>query len=182
MRDFNFFSPYMTVEKASKGKERMIAAVVCTIAAVVISFSISNITKVKKLENEIAQLESFMTAPATTKKLKELNNKKEKIIVMEKYHQGIKQLNEQIEGTNPIDSLLLEQIALSFPQDIFIDMMSISQNDVQLRGVSRSHTAIAELVYNLKQLDVFKSVHVYMMNAESAESENQIYMLKCILK
>ncbi|MFZ5966247.1 MAG: PilN domain-containing protein [Bacillota bacterium] len=182
MLDLNFFSPYIKESKISKSKEYMIAAIAVVAAIVVIGFSVNNMMKIKKIEAEIMQMEQFINDKETIEKLADVTEKKKKMEIMNFYYTAVEKINEQINSIDRIDSALFDSIESAMPQDAFLKMVSIAEQEIQLQGIAKNRSTVAELEHNLIELGIFESVHVNMIQEEATESANQSFTMKCTLK
>lgn len=182
MRDFNFFSSFIESKKASASKYIIIGLISTFIIIIVGGFSYINHKNAIALEEEIKGYKAYLNSGEVIEKVKEVEEKRRKIGVMKKYFEALEKINSGLENTYVVDSELIENIAATFPKELFISSMSITDNIVQMQGISSNRVAIAELQHNLKEIRLIDKVNVGIISEESEESNNFIFNMTCIFK
>ncbi|SHJ82734.1 PilN domain-containing protein [Tepidibacter formicigenes] len=185
MKDFNFFSPYIDANKTSKRNNLIGILSFILFIMIISSFSIWTNMKIKNLEKEKASYEEYLNSEEVTKKIKEINEKNRKIEVMKKYYDSVMDINVKMVEADKINTILMGQIASSLPQDVFFKSVTIDGVSVQIKGVSKRRTSIAELEHELKDLDIFDSVHVSNISKKEQYDEELndfTFTLKCTMK
>lgn len=182
MRDFNFFSSFIETKKASTAKYSFVALIIIFIIFIVGGFSYINHSKAKVLEKEIKDLKTYLEANEVVEEIKEIEEKKRKLVVMKEYFSVLEEINRSIDNAYVINSELIEKIASKFPSELFVNSMLISQDNLQMQGISNNRIAIAELQHNLKQLEVFSRVNVSTISKESEESSNFVFTMTCMFE
>lgn len=138
--------------------------------------------KTVTLEKEFTTLEAYLNTPEVIKKVNEVEEKKKKLNEMKKYFSILEQINKNIDSVYVMNSAFIEKIAGVLPKELFINNLSVTLEDLQIQGTSNNRVAIAELEHNLKDLEMFYSVHISTISKESKESSNYIFNLICIFK
>lgn len=179
MKDFNFFSSFIETKKASTTKYISIGLITVFIFLIVVGFSYVNYSKVKALENEIAELRAYLDSEEVIERLKDVEEKKRKLTVMREYFSILEEINRNIDNAYVINSELIEKVSSTFPKELFVNSIVLAQADLQMQGISNNRVAIAEFQHNLKELEVFSKVNVSTINKESEESSNYFFSMTC---
>ncbi|WFD11043.1 PilN domain-containing protein [Tepidibacter hydrothermalis] len=182
MRDFNFFSPYINENKKSKNNNILIILSITILIISMVGFTIYTNSKITKLEKEKAKYEEYLNSEKVVKELAKVNKKKEKIEIMKKYYNEVSDINIEMNKADKINTILMDRISSKLPTNLFLRYMKIDGINISIQGVAMNRTSIGELEYNLKQLNIFESVHISNISKESDESENFTFALKCTLK
>lgn len=182
MRDFNFFEPYLkkSEKKASLGKGILIGAL--TVSLVVVGASTYQYITINNLKKEIASQDSYLNSREIREKTKEIEDSKKKIKLMEEYRSELSDIRSEMKKTDIIGSYLVDQINSSMPQDLFLETLRLEDNEIEVSGISRQRTSIAELQHNLEQLKEFKGVYVKEIGLEDESSTNFRFSLSCKIK
>ncbi len=182
MRDFNFFSPYIDQNKKSKNHNILIFSSISILIISMCGFAIYTNSKIKKLEEEKAHYEAYLDSEKVVAELKKVNEKKTKIEIMKKYYNEVSDINIEMNKADKINTILMDRISSKLPTDLFLNSMNIDGVNVNIQGIAMNRTSIAELEYNLKELEIFNDVHISNISKESDESQNFTFALKCTLK
>lgn len=179
MKDINFFSPYIEVRKNKVAKKMKIGVTVGALAIVIGGFEIWVLVQKENINDEIKLMNEYLSSPTTIEKIKEVGDGKAKLEVMNQYYNVAEKVIKKLQGTDKINTRLIEEISSSLPQNIYLQVLSIAQNSIQLQGLSDKRTSIAEFEYNLKVINNFEDVHV--MNIGESE-EGYLFSIKCLIK
>ncbi|SHH46283.1 PilN domain-containing protein [Tepidibacter thalassicus] len=186
MKDFNFFSPYIDANRTSR-KNILVGTLIFALLIITASFfSIWTSIKMKNLEKEKLFYEEYLNSKDVIKKVKEINEKKRKIEVMKKYYNLVTDINLKMENADKINTTLMREVESCLPQDVFFKSITVNGLSVQIKGVSKSRTSVAELEHELKDLEIFDSVHVFNINKKSSEENEEFkdftFTVKCTMK
>jgi Tfp pilus assembly protein PilN len=182
MRDFNFFSPYIEGHQKSRNKVQKTAIFAVLAVLAITTFPTMNYMKIKSLQQEIHSLESYAGKEDIRIQLNTVEDKKNKISIINKYLAIAQAVSAQLEQVDKIHSNMLVNMADAIPQAVFIKTLNITASDVQIQGVSDDPDAVAQYEYNLKQLDWLVEVHVGIISAELEEKDNYYFTMNCKLK
>lgn len=182
MKDFNFFSPYIKVNRSSRVKKTYIL-VIASIMIIVFSGSMFWTSySINSVKTDIAQMNKYLSSSQIANNLKSLSEKKRRISIMNQYYNTVLEVSYSVDAIDKIGTEMLTKISNTIPRNISFNMISVDTTNIQIQGISESRVAIAELQYNLKSLDLFSEVHVIDISKESDEVENYVFTLKCTLK
>ncbi|EOD01519.1 hypothetical protein L21TH_0402 [Caldisalinibacter kiritimatiensis] len=182
MRDINFFSPYIESKKLTTNKLTFTGAIVGGLLFIMIGLYTWNNIKIKNLNKEIAEMERFIHNESTISELKEINNLKHKLSIMKDYHKRLVEVNKKYDSQELIGTELINAIALSLPKNASIEILNISTENVQIQGFSGNRVSIAEFQHNLKETNLFKTVHVSDINQQSEEDIYNVFIINCYFK
>lgn len=181
MKDFNFFSPYIEDKKKGRKRDYAIAGIFLLAVVIAVSFTTYHMVTASKMEKQIAEMEAFIHDPENVKTLNEVKVKKAKLDILEEYTVIMEETKRQIEKGDRIHTAFLNAITATLPQELFFSMMTLSNTELSIQGVSDKMIPIAELEYNLRQLDRFNDIHVSNITKNEVIGK-QIYSLKATLK
>ncbi len=182
MRDFNFFSPYIESKKTSTTKYIYISSVIFLIVAIVGGTLFYTGRQIKQLNKEINGYQTYLNSQEVIEKLRDVEEKKKRVMIMKEYQSTLEDIHAKMDYSSKTNSLLLNQISSSVPQNLFLKNMSVSNEIIQLQGISENRVSIAEFERNLKNLDVFREIHVSRINRESEESNSYVFALIATFK
>jgi type IV pilus assembly protein PilN len=181
MKDFNFFSPYLEKKKAHTSKILYGIIIVSLFVALLSGFYYWVHNKTSRLKEEIANIENYLASKETINKIREIKDLETKVQIMTQYAEAIERINEEINIIDVISNDLLENISYCLPKDVYFDALSIDTTFLQIQGTAANRTSIAEFEHNLKELNIFSSVHVLNISS-GAEEDNYVFTLKCSMK
>ncbi|MTI48214.1 MAG: PilN domain-containing protein [Firmicutes bacterium] len=182
MKDLNFFSPYIKVNKSSKIKKTYVFITVISLALIFGGAHFWTIYRMNNIEKNITEMEDFLKSNDVVDDIKNLNEKKREVEIMNKYYDLALIINEDMESVDRLGTGILSKITNALPEDITFDMISMDINNIQIQGISRSRVSIAELQHNLKNSNIFSKVYVIDISKASKEIDRFVFALKCTLK
>lgn len=187
MRDFNFFSSYLGEKKAYR-KKYAIGAVFVAILLLLSGVYWSMEMKKQKLQSEIQAMQAFINSPELIEAKEEIHITQKQLGILREYYQAVESVETAVNGMERIGSSLIEELNSKIPPDIFFTNLALSRDRMNIQGVAVSRIAIAELVYNLKNLDRFSNVHVSTIQSQTepledgSSDERFSFSLSCTLK
>ncbi|SHH30564.1 Fimbrial assembly protein (PilN) [Caloranaerobacter azorensis DSM 13643] len=181
MKDINLFSHYIGNKKFYKKEFLYIGIIAATMFILLTTVTLTNIYKIKSLKNEIKMLESYLESENTKEKLAEIESKNNRFKIMKQYYNTLVDINEELKKQDIINTDFLEKIASTLPDDVYLNVMNISLDNLQIQGIANSRVSIAKLQHNLRELGLFSKVVVININEEKSQNR-YIFSLKCILK
>ncbi|MFZ5353578.1 MAG: PilN domain-containing protein [Bacillota bacterium] len=181
MKDFNFFSPYIEQKSTTNKKHSYFIIAGAVIAAFALAFFAFNIYRISSMQKQLKQLEAYLNSEVTQKSLAEYKLTQEKVKVLKEYQSMVEDVNRRIDINDRINTELLGKLNENLPRNVFLEVISIQDDIVQLQGISKDRIAIAECVYKLKQNKVFKSVLIENINKVSEGGSSYTFNLVCEL-
>lgn len=182
MRDFNFFSIYVDTKKNSR---RKILKAVSSMIVIVVAFgSVFAFYQLKiiNLNKQLANLETEITSKERIEGVNKYKETKKKLEILNQYYAAIDDINTKINDISYVKTDFLRELESAFPEDVFIRVMTVTNSEIQMQGISKSRVAIAEFQHNLKEIDRFIDVYVSVINTEHEISKNSIFTVRCTLK
>ncbi len=166
MKDINLLQSFQSEEKSQDtGLYGRRCALVCVCAAVVLAGAFVSLKLTGRNFKEQAQ--SFSEEAKSYSAVTEI-----KASIAEKDAE-IKSLGDLIKAagdTSPVGTGLLATIRSAFDEYIFLTNFSIDEaGAVNFTGKSANRTEIADLLYSLKQTELFSGVSVKIINTELQE-------------
>jgi type IV pilus assembly protein PilN len=179
MKDFNFFSPYIKTKKIFQKRYLSIGLGVFIIFSSIIGIYIFNIKTIKRLERDLAQIEKQINAKDLLKDFETIKQKKEKMKMMQQYYACIQAIDSKIRGKDVIHSDWIQRMAMSLPQNVWIQKMYLTTEGIKMEGFGETRASIAEFEHNLQKLQIFKKVHVDTIANAFYLSDNYLFYLQC---
>lgn len=161
MKDLNFFSSYS--KKAGKKKvdsSVFLYVVLIVIIAGVSVYGIYNFISIKRLNNDIAFKENELNTKLDDPKVKKILGKEEDIRLLKEDMGKLKALDKYVHDKDIINEILLEDIKDNIPELLFINSLTLNQDNIRIEGKSKDKVAIAQFAHNLKILKKFDEVFV----------------------
>ena len=182
MRDINFFSPYVDKKTSFilKNKYVMVSGATLLIACSILIFS--NTYRINSLEQDIQAGRIYLNSADNMTKLVKYKDAVSKLDSLIQYYQQIEGITNELDQIDIINSNLLTALSTIVPQDVFLQNLSIDTGSINISGVSRTRTAVAELLHNVKNEGLFADAFVDSINNVSKDDNNYSFTLKCKLK
>lgn len=182
LKDLNFFSPYIKSKKLSFNKIALTGAIIGGLVIVMVGLFIWNNSKINKLNEEIASMEKFINNENTLKQLAEIKEIKSKLSIMKDYHGRLIKINDKYDSIDLINTKLINTISDAIPIKASIEVLNIATDNIQMQGISDSRVSIAEFEHNLKETNLFQTVHVSDISEQSEEDVYYMYIINCNFK
>lgn len=181
-KDYNFFSDLHTTNSLARNKT--ITAITCLILLVVIvgGFYVCTELKAHAIEKDISDAKNFLNSPDILKKRQEYTEKKTKYELMNKYYSSVEAVALAISNSDKVKSNLLQKVMTTVPWNVTFNTMSVSQNQINIQGVSANRVTLAEFYHNLDSLGLFKDVYISSIQKDTATPDSSLYNIQCTLK
>ncbi|KPU28068.1 hypothetical protein TR13x_01640 [Caloranaerobacter sp. TR13] len=181
MKDINLFSHYVNNKKIYKKKLFSICIIAVAIFILLTTITFINIYKIRSLKSEIKMLEDYLKSQNTKEKLAEIEKRSNRFKIMQQYYNTLVEINKELEDQDIINTNFLEKITSTLPKDVYLNVMNVSLDNLQIQGVADSRISIAKLQHNLRELGLFSKVVVININEEKGQNRF-VFSLKCVLK
>jgi type IV pilus assembly protein PilN len=183
MRDFNFFRPYLDNESLSLKTRLTIVIASILILVTMAGIYVGNEVKTVGLEREIKSIENIMTSPKTQQIKNEFTAEGEKTKKIQQYYEELKKVSLTVRSKDIVNSGLIRKISSTTPEKVFFQSISITDKAVQIQCSSDSRISAAELLHNMKELDIFEDVFMPGINSGAEDNDSlQSFTLICTLK
>lgn len=182
MKDINFFSSYIDVQKNSKKNSLFWGVLIAFILIFTIGFYSWYYLTSKYLSDEIDELDNFINSEETIKNINEINTLQNKYKLLNEYYDIVKIIDNNIYSKDIINEQFLANISRQVPDDTYFTAISITQEEMQIQGISKNRTSVAELEYNLKLLNNIKEVHVSNISGNLEENNGYVFSMTCLLE
>lgn len=182
MKDINFFTPYQEKRKESKHLHTYIYGIAAIVMlAIVVSFA-ANHFRIYRLEKDIKYYTNEMNDSKFSLQLKQAENVNNQIDILTDYDNRITDISKAVIKRDLVSDTLLNNISSTIPSEISFKNITINSGNISLQGVSTNRTAVAELKYNLSNLEELDSVYVNSINNSGAVDGEYSFDIKCVLK
>ncbi|MCQ1529807.1 PilN domain-containing protein [Lutispora saccharofermentans] len=164
MKDLNFFSSYSKKNnKKSFDKSIILYSFVILILIGVLSYGLYNFISIKKLNHDIEALKIEAEAKNQGAKIKVTLKKQQEINAYKESISKLSVLDKYVRDRDVVNEILLGDIGVNIPADLFLDSMVISQDNIRIEGKSKDKESIAQFQHNLKGIERFEQVFVPQM-------------------
>ncbi|WP_069649463.1 PilN domain-containing protein [Caloranaerobacter ferrireducens] len=181
MKDINLFSYYVNNKWIYKKRFFYISIIAAIIFILLTTTTLINVYRIKSLRNEIKMLESYLESEDIKEKLAEIEKRNNRFKIMKQYYNTLVDINKKLKEQDIINTDFLEKITSTLPKDVYLNVMNISLDNLQIQGVADSRISIAKLQHNLRELGLFSKVVIININEERGQNR-YIFSLKCVLK
>lgn len=176
--DINFFTPYQGQKKEAKNKIIYVYSSVGFLTVAILGTLVWNTVNLSILKAQIKGYEAKLNAPEIQEKLAEAREVANKTDILNKYDVGLTEIITAVESREVVSTKILNSISSTLPTEVSFNSINLTNTEVSIQAVSSNRTAIAELQYNLKQLDNVQDVYIGAISGE----ELYTFDIKCVLK
>lgn len=176
--DVNFFTPYQGQKKEEKNKIIYVYSSVGFLTVAILGTLVFNSVSLAVLKGQIKSYESKINAPEIQEKIKEANEVAMKKDILVKYDNGLTEVITAVESREVVSTKILNSISSTLPSEVSFNSINLTNTEVAIQAVSSTRSAIAELQYNLKQLDNVQDVYIGAISGD----ESYTFDIKCVLK
>lgn len=182
VRDINFFSIYQTKNKEVKNDQQYIFILAIVVGGLILLNLIVSGIEVITLNSKIKKYNKKYNSSEIQTPLKEAETVNGKLDILTTYEKSLSKIVKSIKESDLIREDLLVDISDSIPGDISFTGLTTNNYELSLSGISKSRTAIAELVHNLTELSQFKYVHVDSINSSDTSDSSYLFEITAVLK
>ena len=191
MKDLNLFNNYKKRKDFSTVSYSRVVLPVCVLTLFVIFGGIFIFTNliVHHLKADISSMQKILTSAESAKKLEIYTETKNQVEVMKNYVVVADSIESTMSKTGFLTSGFLVKLNSAIPISSYIESMKITGTDIEIVGVSKSRTEVAEYQYNLKKLGLFDDVfigNISIMKNKNNQKSNLVqsyeFALKCVMK
>jgi len=176
--DINFFTPYQGQKKEEKNKIIYVYSSVGFLTVAILGTLVWNTASLAILKGQINKYEAKLNTPEIVEKVNEANEVARKIEVLEKYNAGLTETITAVETREVVSTKILNMLSSTLPSEVSFNSINLTNTEVVIQAVSSTRIAIAELRYNLSQLDNVQEVYIGAISGE----ESYTFDVKCVLK
>lgn len=177
-KDINFFAPYQEKKKEEKNKNIYVHSIAGFLTVAIFGTLIWNTAVLFILKRQMNIYEKEINKPEIQEKLKEATELTKKIDILKKYDVGLTEAITAVKSREVVSTRILNMISSTLPSEVSFNSINLTNGEVSIQAVSSSRTAIAELQYNLKQLDNVQDVYIGAISGETSYT----FDVKCVLK
>ncbi|NLX62923.1 MAG: PilN domain-containing protein [Tissierellia bacterium] len=170
MKDINFFDSYIVKKKVKINKGFIFILSAIAFLLVIIAFIISNQLRIIKLSKDIATSKGLVEDGAVVEKMEEVSMKEDELNFLKENIAQLIAYNKYIEMDNTIHYSILEMLASSVPQDVFLTSISLYPEVINIVGKAKNELLVAELMENIEVFKPFMGVFL-----SSITKEDQFY-------
>lgn len=173
MKDFNFFEQFSQKNKKRNKKAAYISAAVFFILGIMVGIYCINFFTINKLEKSIADMQVNINSKELTSAYAEKAKLEEKLKILNEYYKSVSGINDTVKKQDYINTGLIKEISGVVPQSVSFQTMDIADKLISMKGTAENRVAIGEMEYNLKQLDIFKDIHVSIISDNEIQAADK---------
>lgn len=184
MRDFNFFQPYLGIEKESKNKKHYVWGLAILMSSFIFISLIWNSISFFLLKGDIAKLNSELKTPEIQEKYNKTTLVFKKHELLTKYNDEIDVIYTAVKGREIVNSNMIKSLSDALPKDVYFKNLVVDGQAISINAISKSRISIGEFQHNVKNLSFIKDTHVSNINSSSGANAQEEYSfsIKCTLK
>ena len=160
MNDLNFFEPYVDKKELKIERDFIYLFVVIIIVIIMLSSSVSNYIKTKKLNIQVVEKKTMLESNKYKTKIKEIDENGKQLDILKDETSKLNKIDDFIKDEEFIDEYLIDTIISKVPRNIFFKNMDISEETLQINGVSKEKWSIADFQKNLSSIDGFNDIFI----------------------
>lgn len=176
--DINFFAPYQGKKKEQKNKIIYVYSSVGFLTVAILGTLVWNTANISILNSQINKYEAKLKKAEIQEKLVEVKDVARKAEALKSYDRGLSEAVTALETREVVSTKILNMLSSTLPSEVSFNSVNLTNTEVSIQAVSSSRTAIAELQYNLKQLDNVQDVYIGAISGD----ELYTFDVKCVLK
>lgn len=150
MNDMNFFAPFQsTKQKGRKGS--VMKGLLVLMGALLVAAPVAGFAYEFTLNRSIADIQAQINGPENAATLKALDEKQARLAQISQALPDLTQKDQQLSSAEWLTEDTLRVINDTIPKQVYINMMTLNNREIQLSGTSTDKPAISELEYALRQ-------------------------------
>jgi len=160
MRDLNYFEPYIAEQRGAEKKQKTILVVILILTIGVITFPVINFIRINSMENDIAAINTILDDPDAVVQMQRVTDKRDLVNTLENQLKLLVNIDQGIENIDVINSLIINGIMATIPEDLFLKSMSVTSDNIIILGSAKDKGTIAEFEYNLRLTEAFEGIFI----------------------
>lgn len=172
-RDYNFFS--IAVGSRRSSKKKAVVYIILLLIYLLIAAGAYYILEhaINLGKKQIDDYNTYLTSEETVAKRQQVKEKKQVIDNLQKYSTSLDAFIQELEKTDIIGTNFIQLINSAIPEGLYFENVSMTVSQMQIQGNASGRAVIAEFLHNINSLDVFKEVHISVINTASEGQDNQ---------
>lgn len=160
MMDFNFFDPYINVETKPDRKRLILMSVSLLLLVLLAGYQVFMTFSMNKLNTEMADLNAFINAQETQRKITEIQNKQTKEATLQQAITDLQTVSAVVLLTDQVNATLIEDINKQTPDNLFLTELSITSGIISLKGYATQYDTVAQFAHNLRSISAIGEVMI----------------------
>lgn len=171
MRDFNFFDPYLKTQAKPNTNRIILVVLAALLLSLMVYYQFMLLNKAKDIKANIDEIQTYVQSSDTTTKLAIVDQKQKELERLQGIFANVGIATMQIELTDYLDDMLIEQINAQLPENAFLSELTISNNVITIRGYSIEYPVIAQFAYNLRESGGLSNILIPSINENNGNFE-----------
>lgn len=194
MNDLNFFT--ISKKKNTRTQSGLVfLLVILMLVGAITVYYVMKSTQIRNVESNIQEMETYLDSDEIQSQLIELDQLTEKNKLLQDYYDGFMLVDSNIRNNTQVSSTLMRTVIDVIPVDVVFQNYWISSSEIHIDAMSSDTQAIAEMVYNLKQTDLFTSVLLLDISSQAVQTDvddpdnpeeqgetDQFFRIQCVLE
>lgn len=177
-RDINFFSPYQGKKKERKNQNIYTYSLLGFVAVFIGGTLALNTFNLLKVEKSIEGYQVKLNDPAIQEKVQEANKVSAELDILSRYEKDLTSIYKGVESRDVVSNEILNMISSTLPTEVSFNSLNVTNTEITMQATSSNRTAIAEVQYNLKQLNNIQEVYIGAISGDTKYT----FDIRCTLK
>lgn len=156
MKDINFFLPYLDRKKVKFNNKFFLLVIFSLFIIFIVSYAGFNQMRINKLLKGKNELEEVAKDPKIVNKVDLVKSEEEELNRYKLEVETLKELKDQVNEKDFIDSKYIEEIINKKPLDLFITSIHINPESIRITGIAGNTLSIAEFDQGIKSVEQLK--------------------------
>lgn len=162
MKEFNFFKPYLVVEKGTK-KDSNFISVLSVVLGFLFVVALAGITtfywvELSTLKKEVAALERVLDNETIKEQMEKLNELETEIGDIEREKLFMDGLELQFDNMSRVNGTFMDFLTHEVVDNLYLTYVEIKENEVFIEGISLNRMGIAQFEYDLRRNGDFENI------------------------
>lgn len=165
MKDFNFFKPYLEINKTTKKESNHLLSVLGVVLGFILMVSVIGFTtyywvQLSTLKKETAALDQVLGNDSVQDRIGKLNDLESEIVDIEREKQLMDSLDMKFNTMSKVNGTFMDFIAHEVVDNLYLTLVEIRGTSVTIEGVSLNRMGIAQFEYDLRKNGNFENILV----------------------
>ena len=178
MRDFNYFDPYIKVQSKPKSKYVLFIVLGALFLALIAYYQFYLIMQKNAIEDDIAEVDTFINSEVTIKKVGEITEKQNQEAALTMAYTDLTAVAIGIELTDNLDEMFVDEVNAQIPYGLFVSEFNATFESLSVKGYATEYDAIAQFAYNLRNSGSFQDVTIPSVTEDNG---NYVYLINATL-
>ncbi len=160
MRDFNFFSEYISNKQIARKKTNLVSIILLIVVILIGGSYALTEFMAYKLNASTSEMKRYLESAEIKEKLAQVESKNKQIEIINEYIKLVDIVDKDLERADILKINLISDIEKQIPPGIKFKTITLDQNMINIEAFAYNNAEIAELQHNLSQLGQIQEASV----------------------